>query len=87
MPHIYEVPYLPDASGAWTLRTHGRVMERFNSRVEALRAAVDHASADGGDTAIAVEGADGIWRPFGADFKRPVTIPRLPTQRHLLAVR
>lgn len=87
MAHIYEVPYLPDASGAWTVRTHGRVMERFDSRFEALRAAVARASGDGGDTAIAVEGADGIWRPFGADIKRPVTVPRMPTQRHLSAVR
>lgn len=87
MARIYEVPYLPDASEAWAVRTHGCVIERFNSRFEALRAAVDRASADGGDTAIAVEGADGIWRPFGADIKRPVTVPRLPTQRHLSAVR
>lgn len=87
MTRTYEVPYLPDAVQTWAVRVNGRIIERFDSRFEALRAAVNRASAEGGDTGIAVEGADGIWRPFGTDIKRPVTIPRLPPQRHLSAVR
>jgi hypothetical protein len=85
MARVYEVPYHPDGGVAWAVRISGRVIERFASRFEALRAAVNRASAEGGDTAIAVEGADGLWRPFGSDIKRPERVPTLPP-RHLSIV-
>lgn len=85
MARVYEVPYHPEGGVAWAVRISGRVIERFASRFEALRAAVNRASAEGGDTAIAVEGADGLWRPFGADIKRPAHLPKLPP-RHLSVV-
>lgn len=76
MARIYEVPYQPDAGLVWSVLISGRVIDRFDSRFEALRAAVNKASAEGGDTGIAVEGADGIWRPFGSDAKRPMPSSR-----------
>jgi len=47
---------------------------------------VNRASAEGGDASIGVEGADGIWRPFGSDAKRPARLPPMPG-RKLRAVR
>jgi hypothetical protein len=72
MARIYEVPFHPDAGSAWEIRVGGRVVERCESRYEALRSAVSMASHDGGETRIDVEGADGVWRPFGSDVKRPM---------------
>jgi len=81
MSRIYEVPFLPDDRQQWPLSLAGRVLERYPSRFEALRAAVNRAAADGGDAGIGVEGADGVWRPFGSDVKRPIRVPPMP-QRH-----
>ncbi|SEV85481.1 DUF2188 domain-containing protein [Luteibacter sp. 329MFSha] len=81
MTRVYEVPYLPDDGSRWTLRLAGQTVGTFASRFEALQAAVNRASADGGDASIGVEGADGIWRPFGSDIKRPVHVPTLPPVR------
>jgi len=75
MSRIYEVPFLPDERQMWPLSLDGRVLERYPSRFEALRAAVNRAAADGPDASIGVEGADGVWRPFGSDIKRPIRIP------------
>lgn len=86
MARVYEVPYHPEGGLAWAVRVGGRTVERFDSRFDALRSAVNRASAEGGDTNIAIEGADGIWRPFGSDAKRPARIPPLPDRR-LHAVR
>ncbi|SEO62230.1 hypothetical protein SAMN02800692_1453 [Luteibacter sp. UNC138MFCol5.1] len=81
MTRVYEVPYLPDDGSRWTLRLAGQPVGTFASRFEALQAAVNRASADGGDASIAVEGADGIWRPFGSDVKRPTRPPPMPARR------
>ncbi|SEM23976.1 hypothetical protein SAMN02800694_0311 [Luteibacter sp. UNCMF331Sha3.1] len=81
MTRVYEVPYLPDEGSRWTLRLAGRPVGTFASRFEALRAAVNFASAEGGDTSIGVEGADGMWRPFGSDVKRPSHLPPMPPVR------
>jgi hypothetical protein len=86
MSRIYEIPYVPDDGHSWPVRVDGRVLSRFESRFEALRSAVNQASAEGGDASIGVEGADGIWRPFGSDAKRPARLPPMPG-RKLRAVR
>ncbi|NID15437.1 DUF2188 domain-containing protein [Luteibacter yeojuensis] len=78
MTRVYEIPYQPDDGASWTVRVDGLPIGRFSSRFEALRAMVNRASAEGGDVRIDVEGADGIWRPFGSDAKRPVAVPPLP---------
>lgn len=75
MVRIYEVPFLPHAGRVWEVRVSGEAIERCDSRYDALRCAVSRASSDGGDARIDVEGADGVWRPFGTDIKRPVAIP------------
>lgn len=81
MTRVYEIPYQPDDGLAWTVRVEGLAIGRFESRFEALRAAVNRASAEGGDASIGVEGADGIWRPFGSDAKRPEKLPTMPPRR------
>lgn len=81
MTRVYEIPYQPDDGLCWTVRVGGRSIGHFESRFEALRAAVNRASAEGGDTSIGVEGADGIWRPFGSDAKRPERVPPMPPRR------
>jgi len=86
MTRVYEIPYQPDDGASWTVRLEGVPIGRFPSRFEALRAAVNRAAAEGADTHIGVEGADGIWRPFGSDAKRPARLPPLPP-RHLSVVR
>jgi hypothetical protein len=87
MTRIYEIPYQPDDGSFWTVRLGGVPVGRFPSRFEALRAAVNLAAADGAGATIAVEGADGIWRPFGSDAKRPVSGQAMPPMRKLAAVR
>lgn len=81
MTRVYEIPYQPDDGACWTVRVAGSPIGRFASRFEALRAAVNGATADGNDATICVEGADGIWRPFGSDAKRPVRAPSSPPKR------
>jgi len=71
MARVYEIPYLPEDGVRWPIRVDGLVADYFSSRFEALRAAVNGAAADGGGASIRVEGADGVWRPFGSDAKRP----------------
>ena len=83
MNRVYEIPYQPDDGASWTLRRDGRPVGRFPSRFEALLAAVNSASADGAGASIAIEGADGMWRPFGSDAKRPAVPPRLPSGHSL----
>ncbi|HXP00719.1 MAG TPA: DUF2188 domain-containing protein [Luteibacter sp.] len=81
MSRVYEIPYQPDDGLGWAVRVAGQPIGRFESRFEALRAAVNRASAEGGDASIGVEGADGIWRPFGSDAKRPENLPPMPPRR------
>ena len=85
MTRVYEIPYQPDDGASWTVRVEGFPIGRYPSRFEALRAAVNRAAAEGGDASIGVEGADGIWRPFGSDAKRPIRVPPLPPRRSSLA--
>lgn len=86
MTRVYEIPYQPDDGSSWTVRLAGVPVGRFPSRFEALRAAVNLAAADGAGATIGVQGADGIWRPFGSDAKRPVSVQAAPMRR-LSAVR
>jgi len=81
MTRVYEIPYQPDDGALWTVRLAGRPIGQYPSRFDALRAAVNRAAAEGGDATIGVEGADGIWRPFGSDAKRPARVPPLPPNR------
>ena len=81
MSRIYEIPYQPDDGPSWPLRVEGEVVSRFDSRFEALRSAVNRAAAEGGDVSIGIEGADGVWRPFGSDAKRPARVPPMPGRR------
>lgn len=86
MVRVYEVPYHPDDGTSWTLRLGGKAIGRYPSRFDALRAAVNRAAADGADAHIGVEGADGVWRPFGSDAKRPATPPPVPGRRAHLSL-
>ncbi|GAA0902175.1 DUF2188 domain-containing protein [Luteibacter anthropi] len=86
MTRVYEIPFHPGEDTRWPVRVDGVVVESFPSRYEALRAALNRAVSDGGDASIGIEGADGVWRPFGSDAKRPSRVPPLP-QRHLSLVR
>ena len=81
MPRVYEIPYQPDDGLSWTVRVGGHSIGHFESRFDALRAAVNRAAADGGGASIGIEGADGIWRPFGSDAKRPDHAPPMPHKR------
>ncbi|MEX1826488.1 hypothetical protein [Luteibacter sp. CQ10] len=72
MTRLYEIPYYPEDGLRWPVRVDGQVIDYFASRFEALRAAVNRAAGEGGDASIGVEGADGVWRPFGSDAKRPL---------------
>lgn len=81
MPHVYEVPYFPDGDLGWLVRLDGRVVARCDSRYEALAAALNRAAAEGGNASIGIEGADGVWRPFGSDAKRPGNAPAMPARR------
>ncbi|UPG87097.1 DUF2188 domain-containing protein [Luteibacter aegosomatis] len=86
MTRVYEIPYLPESGFRWAVRMDGAVVEYFSSRFEALRAAVNRAAADGGDASIRVEGADGVWRPFGSDAKRPFETSEYAEQRRMLSL-
>jgi hypothetical protein len=79
--HVYEVPYFPEDDLGWPVRVDGRVVARCDSRYGALLAAINRAAAEGGDASIGIEGADGIWRPFGSDAKRPARVPQMPARR------
>ncbi|QWT20718.1 DUF2188 domain-containing protein [Bacillus sp. NP157] len=81
MTRIYEVPYRSEDGLGWPVRVDGRIMARYDSRYDALAAAVNKAAADGGDSSIGIEGADGVWRPFGSDAKRPARVPAMPARR------
>jgi hypothetical protein len=85
MTRVYEVPYFPEDGLGWAVRLDGRVVARCESRYEALAAAMNRAAAEGGDASIGIEGADGVWRPFGTDAKRPGRVPALPPRRFSVA--
>lgn len=87
MTRVYEIPFHPGDDLHWPVRVDGVVVDRFPSRYEALRSALNRAASDGGDASIGIEGADGVWRPFGSDAKRPSLVPTLPGARHLSLVR
>lgn len=81
MTHVYEVPYHPEEGDVWPVRMDRKVIARCGSRFDALHLAVNRAAAEGGDASIGIEGADGVWRPFGADAKRPARVPAMPARR------
>ncbi|MDF4004516.1 hypothetical protein P3W33_14035 [Luteibacter sp. PPL552] len=75
MTRRYEIPYHAEDGKRWPVRLEGVAVGYFASRFEALRDAVSRAASDGGEACIRVEGADGVWRPFGSDAKRPFDTP------------
>lgn len=81
MAHVYEVPYHAEDELGWPVRLNGRIVARCESRYEALAAALNRAAAEGGNASIGIEGADGVWRPFGSDAKRPARVPAMPQRR------
>jgi hypothetical protein len=81
MTRVYEVPYAPEGGLGWPVRVDGRIIARCDSRVSALATALNRAAAEGGNATIGIEGADGVWRPFGSDAKRPARVPTLPARR------
>jgi len=81
MTQVYEVPYHPDDELGWAVRLNGRILARCSSRYEALATAMNEAASAGGNASIGIEGADGVWRPFGTDAKRPGRVPEMPGRR------
>lgn len=84
MTRVYEVPYFAEDDLGWPVRVDGRIVVRCESRYAALDAAVKRAAAEGGNASIGIEGADGVWRPFGSDAKRPSRVPAMPARRFSL---
>jgi hypothetical protein len=83
--HVYEVPFHPDDDLGWPVRVNGRIVARCDSRYDALATAMNRAAAEGGRASIGIEGADGVWRPFGTDAKRPARVPPMPARRFSVA--
>lgn len=81
MTSVYRIPYHPDVALRWAVEEDGHAIAHFSERFEALRHAVNKAASEGGGASISVEGADGVWRPFGSDAKRPMRGSNLPNHR------
>lgn len=74
---IYDIPFHADVAGLWHVHMNGVPMENFESRMAALAYAVQQSKLLGTQntvhTLVSVEGADGIWREFESNAKRPVS--------------
>jgi hypothetical protein len=73
---IYDIPFAPDLAGLWHVQINGVPTENFDSRVAAIGYAVQQSKLLGGQggvqVLVSVEGADGMWREFESNAKRPV---------------
>lgn len=73
---IYDIPFSPDLAGLWHVQMNGVPTENFDTRVAAIAYAVQQSKllgVHGGlQVLVSVEGADGIWREFESNAKRPV---------------
>ncbi|TCV94538.1 hypothetical protein EC912_10321 [Luteibacter rhizovicinus] len=74
---IYDIPFNPDLAGLWHVQLNGVPMENFATRVAAIAYAVAQSKLIGAQRGVrvlvSVEGADGIWREFESNAKRPVS--------------
>ncbi|MBB3229115.1 hypothetical protein FHW69_003767 [Luteibacter sp. Sphag1AF] len=74
---IYDIPFHPDLAGLWHVHLNGVPIENFATRVAAIAYAVSQSkllgSQHGVQMLVSVEGADGIWREFESNAKRPVS--------------
>jgi hypothetical protein len=74
---IYDIPFSPDLAGLWHVQMNGVPMENFETRVGAIAYAVQQSKLlgiqNGLQVLVSVEGADGIWREFESNAKRPVS--------------
>lgn len=74
---IYDIPFHPDLAGLWHVQLNGVPTENFETRVAAIAYAVQQSKLLGTQGAavqvlVSVEGADGVWREFESNAKRPV---------------
>jgi hypothetical protein len=73
---IYDIPFNPDLAGLWHVQLNGVPTENFDSRVAAIAYAVQQSKLLGTQgqvqVLVSVEGADGVWREFESNAKRPV---------------
>jgi len=74
---IYDIPFNPDLGGLWHVQLNGVPTENFESRVAAIAYAVQQSKLLGTHSGqlqvlVSVEGADGVWREFESNAKRPV---------------
>jgi hypothetical protein len=69
---IYDIPYSPIPAGAFVVNSSHDGAQKFPSRTDALRFAIEAAlrAGDRGEVAtINIEGADGRWRLFDRTAK------------------
>jgi len=70
---LLDIPFQPDATACWRISVPGEDVRLFASRHAALRFAMDLARKQdetaGSVTYISLEGADGRWRLFDANFR------------------
>ncbi|QWT21887.1 DUF2188 domain-containing protein [Bacillus sp. NP157] len=73
---IYDIPFHPDLAGLWHVQLNGVPTENFETRVAAIAYAVNQSRLIGNpghvQVLVSVEGADGVWREFESNAKRPV---------------
>ncbi|WP_426284942.1 DUF2188 domain-containing protein [Luteibacter sp. E-22] len=73
---IYDIPFHPDMAGLWHVQMNGVPTENFETRIAAIAYAVQQSkllgTQNGLQVLVSVEGADGIWREFESNAKRPV---------------
>ncbi|QDE39196.1 DUF2188 domain-containing protein [Luteibacter pinisoli] len=77
---IYDIPFNPDLAGLWHVQLNGVPTENFETRVAAIAYAVQQSKLLGTQAQgpgqlqvlVSVEGADGVWREFESNAKRPV---------------
>lgn len=74
---IYDISFHPDVAGLWHVQVNGVPTENFETRIAAIAYAVQQSKLIGAQAGlqvlVSVEGADGIWREFESNAKRPVS--------------
>lgn len=74
---IYDISFHPDVAGLWHVQVNGVPTENFETRIAAIAYAVQQSKLIGAQSGVqvlvSVEGADGIWREFESNAKRPVS--------------
>jgi Uncharacterized protein conserved in bacteria (DUF2188) len=69
---LFEIPFCPESEHGWTIPIPGDGEKQFRSRDDALAFALQLAKqqryAEGKESFLCVEGADGQWRLFTPDL-------------------